>query len=243
MIDIDLIVSKYDPKDYHIDYQAALPVPWITFDDFLPADVLQGLQTEIDTIPQHVWSDFTRNGSFMRECNNFRYAPYTRMVSLYLNSGEFLQWLEALTGHQKIIGDPHLIGAGLMRCYQGNSLNLHIDFNWNEQLHLNRCLSMILYTSREWHEDWGGALEFWDFNKTQCVHRIVPRTNRLLIWDYDERLIHGHPTALTCPTDTSRDGLRMFYFKSNAVPLTAPHRSLYWFADDSYTAYDKREHR
>lgn len=242
MIDIDLITSKYDPKNYAIDYSHGTPVPWLAFDDFLPEDLLQGIQEEIETIPAHLWSKFTRNGSFMRECNNLKFSPRIRDLVLNLNSREFLNWLENITGLKKLIPDPHLIGAGLMRCGPGDSLKLHTDFNWNEQLGLNRCLSMILYIGRTWQPEWGGGLEFWDFERKNRLHTIEPKPNRLLIWNYDEKLVHGHPKPIACPEDISRDGLRLFYFNSNATPTSPPHRSLYWF-DDEVGAYDRKENR
>jgi len=242
MIDIELITSKYDPKDYAIDYSHGVPVPWLVFDNFLPSDLLAQVQEEIDQIPDHIWSEFTRNGSFMLECNNMKYCNVIRDLVLNFNSGEFVEWLQGITGIEKIIPDPHLIGAGLMRCGNGDNLQLHTDFNWNEQLHLNRSLSMILYISKTWDTNWGGDLEFWDFEKKQCLHRVSPKPNRLLIWNYDSRLIHGHPIPIACPEDASRDGLRMFYYTSNASPLSTPHRSLYWF-DESRGAYDRKENR
>lgn len=243
MIDIDLIINKYHPKDYAIDYSHGTPVPWLTFDDFLPNSLLTCVQDEIDCIPSHVWSKFTRAGSMMRECNNMKFSPTIRSLVMNFNSHEFVRWLEDMTGITKIIPDPHLIGAGLMRCYTGDSLKLHTDFNWNEQLHLNRCVSMILYLSRDWQESWGGSLEFWDFDRTHCLHNIVPKPNRLLLYTYNERLIHGHPKPLNCPDHATRDGLRLFYFKSNAIPLSAPHRSLYWFDEQTRKSYDKKENR
>lgn len=242
MIDIDLITSKYDPKDYAIDYSHGLPVPWLTFDNFLPADLLKQVQDEIDEIPQHIWSEFTRNNSFMLECNNMKYCNVIRELVLNLNSGEFVEWLQGISGIEKIIPDPHLIGAGLMRCFNGHSLKLHTDFNWNEQLHLNRSLSTILYISKTWNPEWGGNLEFWDFEKKKCIHQVMPKPNRLLVWNYDPRVIHGHPTPITCPDSASRDGLRMFYYKSNAVPTIPPRRSLYWF-DETSGPYDRKENR
>lgn len=243
MIDIDLITGKYDPKDYAIDYSHGNPVPWIFFDDFLPDKILKQIQKEITKIPSHVWSDFTRNGSYMVECNNLKYAPYTRELVLNLNSGEFLQWLENITGLKKLLPDPHLIGAGLMRSRTGHSLKLHTDFNWNEQLHLNRALSMILYISKEWKSEWEGNLEFWSFDRQELLHKIEPVPNRLLIWNYNERLVHGHPQPITCPKNASRDGLRLFYFTSNSTPSSQPHRSLYWYDEKNKVHYDKRDNR
>lgn len=243
MIDIDIIIAKYDAKDYATDYSQGLPVPWIAFDDFLPIDTLIEVQREIDHMPQHIWSNFTRNGSFMQECNNLKYVPMIRNLVMNLNSSEFLQWLENITGCTKLIPDPHLIGAGLMRCGRDHSLQLHTDFNWNEQLHLNRALSLIIYVSKEWQDQWNGMLEFWNFDRTECLHRISPKPNRLLIWSYDERLIHGHPTPITAPAGAFRDGLRLFYFTSNSTPLNPPHRSLYWFDEEKKQPFDVRDNK
>lgn len=236
-----MLTEKYESKDYAIDYAHGSPVPWIFFDNFLPTPVLKKVQKEVNNIPQHLWSNFTRNGSMMMECNNLKFSPFIRELVMNLNSSEFLLWLESITGIKRLIPDPHLIGAGMMRCGTGHSLQLHTDFNWNEQLHLNRALSLILYISKDWQESWGGGLEFWNFEKTKCLHTISPNPNRLLIWNYDERLIHGHPTPINCPEDEFRDGLRLFYFTSNAVPASPPHRSLYWFNEQTKTAYDQKE--
>jgi hypothetical protein len=242
MTDIDLLINKYDPKDYSVDYSHGQPIPWITFDDFLPKHILQNIQEEINTIPKHLWGKFTRNGSYMLECNNLKFSPKIRQLVLELNSGEFLKWLESVTGLEKLIPDPHLIGAGLMRCYAGHNLKLHTDFNWNEELHLNRALSLIIYFSKDWKPEWNGALEFWNFDKTQCLHKIDPLPNRMLLWDYNNKFVHGHPAPLICPDGISRDGLRLFYFTSNSTPSYPPHRSLYWF-DEQKGPYDRRENK
>jgi len=241
MIDINMLTDKYDAKGYAVDYSHGTPVPWLSFDDFLPKDVLKNVQDDVERMPDHMWSKFTRNGSFMLECNNLKYAPHVRELVLNLNSGEFIKWLETITGLKKLIPDPLLIGSGLMRCNNGDSLKLHTDFNWNEQLGLTRALSVIVYISKDWDSAWGGNLEFWNFDRSECLHRIDPKPNRLLIWNYDERLVHGHPDPINCHHNYHRDGLRLFYFTSNATPQSPPHRSLYWFDDTG--PYDKKENR
>lgn len=242
MINIELLTNKYDPKDYAVDYQQGTPIPWLYFDDFLPDDLLKKIQEEISNIPRHLFNKFTRNDSFMLECNNLKYAPYTRELTINFNSSEFITWIENITGLQKLIPDPHLIGAGIMECHTGHSLQLHTDYNWNEQLHLNRAINMILYLSDDWNPDWGGNLEFWDFECKTILHKVEPRANRLIIWNYNEQLVHGHPTPMSCPEDVKRIGLRIFYFQSNSKPINPPHRSLYWF-DDKNTPYDRRENQ
>lgn len=238
-----LVSAKYDPMDFAVDYQKGTPLPWLYFDDFLPEDLLKEIQEEINQIPKYIWSKFDRNGSAMHECNNLAFSPKIRDLVLNLNSSEFVRWLEILTGKEKLIPDPHMIGAGLMRCFTGDSLKLHTDYNWNEQLTLNRSLNAILYIHPEWDKSWHGGLEFWDFERKNLLHTIEPKPNRLLLWNYHSRLFHGHPIPLSCPTDVSRDGLRLFYFNSNSTPTESPHRSLYWIDETTREPYDIRENK
>jgi hypothetical protein len=212
----------------------------LVLDDFLPDNIFQACEQEAAALPEYLWTNFTRNNSNMKECKRFGQAPVTQTLVHCFNSGVFIDWLEALTKTQNLVSDPHLIGAGLSRCHKGNSLKLHTDFNWNDELKLNRSLSMILFLNPRWEPSWGGSLEFWDFQRQSCVAKIQPRPNRLLIWHYDERLIHGYPDALDCPQDQPRLNLRIFYYHSNSTPLSAPHRSLYWWDDENKTATDDR---
>ena len=233
-----VLSSRFSPRDWAIDYQNAMPRPMLVLDDFLPQNVFDKIVGEAKDIPDHYWTNFTRNQSFMRECKTFNDVPLLTTLVNCFNSGTFVTWLEGVTGQSKIIPDPHLIGAGLSQCNRGNFLNLHTDFNWNDELQLNRVVSMILYINPVWDQSWGGGLEFWDKDRTQAVTSVVPLPNRLLIWQYDEHLWHGYPTPLSCPDDQFRLNLRMFYYNSNSTPVTKPHRSLYWFDDESKKPFD-----
>jgi Rps23 Pro-64 3,4-dihydroxylase Tpa1-like proline 4-hydroxylase len=233
----------FDPRDYIWDYRRGDPVSYLVIDNFLPDDILKNIQQEIPTIPKHYWTDFTRNGSYMKECKSFKHAPNLQTLTHCLNSGTFVNWLEAVTDKKKLISDPHLIGAGLSECTNGSSLKLHTDFNWNDELSLNRSLSLILYLSPEWNADWGGGLDFWDFDRTKKITSVAPIPNRLLLWNYNNRFIHGYPDPLTCPESHSRLNLRLFYYTSNAVPLSPPHRSLYWWDEEKGMPVDRREQK
>jgi len=223
-----------------IQWQDGMPVPYVVIDNFLPEHIYKVAREEISIIPPDQWTQFTRNGSLMNECKNLINAPVLQTLTHCFNSSVFLTWLGAVTSIGRLISDPRLVGAGLSTCKPGYSLKLHTDFNWNEQLHLNRMLSLILYLSPEWKPEWGGSLEFWNFERTQSVTKIECLPNRLLLWLYDERLIHGYPDPLNCPENTQRENLRLFYYTSNSTPISQPHRSLYWWDNDTNTPYDDR---
>lgn len=236
----DELAKKFHPRDYVWDYRNNQPVPMLAFDDFLPEQVFKAIAQEYSRIPSHLWTEFTRNGSYMKECKDWSYTPCLHTLANCFNSGKFIDWLEDLTGHTKIISDPHYIGAGLSRTPTGQSLKLHTDFNWNDEIALNRCLSLILYVNPEWSADWGGALDFLDFDYKTKKQSITPMPNRLIIWDYDEKLLHGYPDPISCPADLERVTLRIFYYQSNSTPNSAPHRSLYWWDNQRNCAADDR---
>lgn len=235
-----ILNDRFNPRDYSHDYQNADPSPMLVLDDFLPQSLFDSIVAEVKSLPDYLWTNFTRNKSFMQECKSFNDTPLLNTLSNCFNSGNFVTWLEGITKQEKIIPDPHLIGAGLCKCHRGNFLNLHTDFNWNDELQLNRVVSMILYLNPEWNENWGGGLEFWDLDRTGPRATIEPKPNRLLIWKYDENLWHGYPNPLTCPDDQYRLNLRMFYYTSNSTPTTPPHRSLYWYDETTGKAIDDR---
>jgi hypothetical protein len=235
-----ILGHKFNPRDYSYDYKNAKPVPMLVLDNFLPDFIFKKLYIESQNIPDYLWTNFTRNMSNMQECKTLSESPVINTLTHCFNSGTFITWLEALTQKKQVISDPHLIGAGLSRCHRGNSLKLHTDFNWNDELRLNRTLSLIYYINPEWEQTWNGSLEFWNLEKTECVTKVIPKPNRLLIWDYDERLVHGYPDPLQCPEDKHRLNLRLFYYISNGTPSTAPHRSLYWWDQRTNSPIDNK---
>jgi hypothetical protein len=237
------IRKKFNPRDYIWDYQSADPVPFIVLDNFLPEELFKIVSKEYTNIPSYLWNNFTRNGSFMEECKTLENAPLTQTLTNCLNSGVFVDWLEHLTNHEKLVTDCHSIGAGISKTTRGNSLKLHTDFNWNDEIALNRALSLILYINPVWETAWGGELEFWDFEKTKVIHSISPMPNRLLIWNYDSRFIHGYPDALECPEDVARLTLRVFYYQSDSQPREKPHRSLYWWDKNTNQPIDNRSQK
>ena len=217
----------YNPAELAASHAAGSPVPYTIIDNFLPDDLFNTLSFEIDFLQESDWTVFSNNSSnsYRKECRNFSSTPRIQSMAHSFQGSTFLNWIEQLTGMEKLVGDPHYRGGGITRVSRGDKLGLHTDFNWNEQIRMTRRANIILYMNPVWEDSWGGDLEFWDFDKTQCLVKIAPKPNRLAVWNYDERLIHGHPHPLTCPEHVTRQNFIQFYYSSNATHETAPHRS------------------
>ena len=219
------INQHHDPLALAEAHGARAPVHYTLIDNFLPEEMFKTLSFEVDFLQESDWTVFSNGTSYRKECRNFTTTPRIQSMAYSFQGSTFLKWIEQLTGIDKLVADPHYRGGGITRVSRGNRLGLHNDFNWNEQIRLTRRTNLILYMNPEWDASWGGELEFWDFDRTECLVKIEPKPNRLAIWNYDERLVHGHPHPLMCPEDVDRQNFIQFYYSSNATHETDPHRS------------------
>ena len=240
---IDHLYENFsDTAKLNLDYVKNPPYPHLVLDNFIDEETVCRLKSECDSLQ---WTrKFTRNGSKMLERQDLSECDAAMQVYQQFSSKEFLTWLGTVTGHDDLIPDPYMIGAGYMRCARGDSLKLHTDFNYNDKLGLYRMLSLNIYLNNGWMEEWNGDLQFWDFERKKCVSRYFPLGGRAIIWRYHKYGFHGHPNPLQCPEDVYRDGLRIFYYVSGNAPYKldrSPHRSLYWFDQRTGKPYDVQE--
>jgi hypothetical protein len=226
----------------NIEYVKSPPYPNIMLENFLPEETISGMKNECNNLN---WTrEFTRNGSHMLERQDVDECPIATQVKNALSSKKFLNWLGDLTGHHDLIPDPHMIGAGYMRCATGDSLKIHSDFNFNNTLKLYRMLSINIYLNKDWKKEWNGDLQFWDFERKECKTRYYPNAGNAVIFRHHKLGFHGHPEPLACPKDVYRDGFRMFYYVSelnNYKIDKHPHRSLYWYDEKNQQPYDVLE--
>ena len=222
------IQDTYSAVALNALHKYKIPVPHTIIDDFLPADIFEAIVNDIDNIKDDAYTVFSNKSSYRKECRNFVDAPLLQTLANGFHSSNVIKWIEQITGVEKLIPDPHLRGGGLARVPTGNTLGLHTDFNWNDQLMLNRKVNLILYLTPEWKSEWNGDLELWDLDKKECSVKIEPKPNRLAFWNYDPRLVHGLSKTLTMPDGVSRDNLIHFYYTSNATWEVDPKRSQFY---------------
>jgi len=212
----------------------------LQLDNIIPQQIATQMSKEIDKIPLEDCKKFTRKGSCMYEHNKLDDTPVADQVVHALHSKTFIDWLQKVTDTVDLIPDPHLVGAGYMRSFQGDSLQVHTDFNWNNELRLHRMVNLIIYLNDDWKKEWGGNLQFYDTENNKLLSEVVPSLGNAVIWMYNNLAYHGYPEPMTCPKNKSRKGIRLFYYVSNAAydAENPPHRSLYWFDKNEKKPYD-----
>ena len=208
--------SEYLKKlasENHEKYQQAQPFPHVVIDDFLPELILENILTEFPKAGDIDWQKFENKAEKKlanKQENNM--GDHTRSLLYQLNSSTFIGFLENLTGIKGIIPDPHFEGGGLHQIEKGGYLKMHVDFNRHTKLNLDRRLNLLLYLNKDWQEEYGGYLELWDKEITQCEKKILPIFNRLVIFTTPDFTYHGHPEPLTCPEGWTRKSLALYYY-------------------------------
>jgi len=91
-------------------------------------------------------------------------------------------------------------------------LAIHAGLNIHSQTQLYRRLNVLVYLNEGWREKWGGCVGLWSENMKNCVDKIAPLFNRMVVSNTTEKSFHGHPDALDCPTDVVRPSLPLHYY-------------------------------
>ena len=193
-------------------YQTAEPFPHIVIDDFLPQDVLHKV---LDDFPSSANKEYFDRG---QERLKYQYQPQDissgliRNLFAELNGQAFLGFLEELTGIKGLIPDPYFEGGGLHETKRGGHLGVHADFNVHERLVLERRLNLLVYLNEDWADDYGGQLELWNKDMSDCAIRVKPVFGRAVIFNTALDSFHGHPDPLACPADRSRRSIATYYY-------------------------------
>lgn len=193
-------------------YRAADPFPHIKVDGMFDADRLRAAAAEIAAIPIDPTKPFY--GSFEKRniSDMDRLPPVTRGLVEEMNAAPFLAWLERVTGIENLQPDPGLVGGGIHQIGPGGFLKVHTDFNWHKGLEMHRRVNVLLYLNEGWDEAWGGALELWKPDMSECRARYAPLFNRLVVFSTTDESYHGHPDPLQCPPDVRRNSIALYYY-------------------------------
>lgn len=218
-------------SDLTEQYAANQPVPHILLTDFLATQVAFEIAQEFPNPDSETWTQYKhRNENKLGMAKRDLFPSALRAVTDELNSPPFLAWLSELTGIPGLMADPSLEGGGLHQSGRGGFLNVHTDFSHHHyHKQWRRRVNLILYLNPAWRPEWGGAIELWDVNMQHCAVKYPPSLNHALIFNTDERSLHGFPEPLRCPEGESRKSLALYYYtvehNSRIAPCSTNYRA------------------
>lgn len=232
---MEIISNEYkDPLKFCAAYSGNAPFPHIVFDSFIKPDIIRAVFKEFPDLSK---AEDKIEFSSQKEIKfasrgSSGLSPAALGLVNRLNSDDFLEYLQKLTGIQEpLISDPYLSGGGYHQIKRGGWLKVHADFNKHPRLDLDRRINLLLYLNPDWESIWGGNLELYDQNNlSEPVVSIEPKYNRCVIFNTTSFTFHGHPDALECPDDRSRKSIALYYFSTgrpDAEVNTDKHKTLF----------------
>ena len=147
--------------------------------NYLDIDLLDELHTIRD------WSDFNRNNSHMLEFYGDR--QIIKKTREYLHSKEFISWVENEMGIDGLVVDSQGKGEGVSLMKKGDSIDPHIDFNWNNRIKMHRAVNHCIYIG----DCKGGEFHVWDEKKQNIIFEKPPKHNSAVLFKHSETLSHG----------------------------------------------------
>lgn len=209
-------LSKYNTQELHQQFMTAEPFHHICIDNFLDYTTLKAVENEIRDMTHIHWkngaqSDIVQSLKIGITDRSLMGEKQKELVD-FMNSPEFVRFLQEVTGITDAEADAELLGGGFHQTATGGRLAIHADFNLHLRTGKHRRLNALLYMNEDWNEGYNGELELWDKSMQTCVKKIAPLFNRLVVFRVTDDAFHGHPVPWQGPKDYHRLSLAMYYY-------------------------------
>jgi hypothetical protein len=221
--------------DIQHQFQTAQPFKYVVIDDFLQAEYGAALLRDFPAFDKkHALNEHGEVGAKAVVTGVAKVSAFYKSFYDYINSAAFLDQISDLTGIPDLIADATLFGGGTHENRDGQSLDIHIDFNIDHRRMLHRRLNVLIYLNPEWEAAWGGMIALhsnpWDQSVNKKIS-IAPLLNRALIFETNEYSWHGFD-RISLPEDKkslSRKSFSIYlYTKDRPVAeVVAPHTTFY----------------
>ena len=216
-----MLIRPLDCEALKREFETARPFPHIVIDDFLEAHFAAEVAAAYPTFEQAKEKGFEFN--FVRERRKIQVSdrahfpePVARLNEA-LAAPSFLEDMEYITGIPNLLPDPALGGGGMHVTGSGGRLDVHVDFNYNEEMNVHRRLNILVYLNPDWDPAWGGQVELWDPQVRTCHRSVDPVLNRCVLFQTSEISFHGvQPVSPSAPGP--RQSFAAYYYTKDAPP-------------------------
>ncbi len=181
-------------------------------DDFLPEQLATSLFKEFPSYQNNALQNYDNPLETKRiQSRWYEFKEITYSFITYLYSNEFINFISKVSGINDLKPDIGLHGAGQFLHSKGGRLNPHLDYTIHPKLGLERRLSLLIYLTPDWHEEWKGEFVLYDKKEElKEVKKITPRFNRMILFKTTSAW-HGVPEAIRCPPNVNRCAIGIFY--------------------------------
>lgn len=173
----------------------ARPFRHACIEDFLEPAWAEALLAEFPAFdPAKAVDEFGRIGRKAVRTDLREISGRYREFYDYISSPAFLEAMSAMTGIPGLRFDAQMYGGGTHENLEGQALDAHVDFNYDQARKLHRRINLLVYLNKEWHEDWGGAIQLhsdprdWEHDEVKTFNSTF---NRCVMFETNEHSWHG----------------------------------------------------
>ena len=120
-------------------------------------------------------------------------TKYISEVIEYIHSDTFTKQISDITKINDLIIDYSKRWSGLRVMKSGSFQAIHSDARINPETGFRKELTCLIYFNEDWKETDEGYFEAWGDDMDQCIHKIEPLNNRLVIFLNSDTSYHGVP--------------------------------------------------
>ena len=214
-----MLVQRLDREVLRQQYRTASPYSFLKIENLLEPAFAREVAAAYPS-----FEDATAQGRSFKSVNERRKVQITdaklfpepvARLNAALASPEFLADLSYITGIPGLLADEQLVGGGIHVTGPGGRLDVHVDFNYIESRKLHRRLNLLLYLNPVWKEQWGGHIQLWDKDVTECRQALAPALNRCVIFETSDISFHG-VTPVTAAAPYARQSFATYYYTREA---------------------------
>jgi Rps23 Pro-64 3,4-dihydroxylase Tpa1-like proline 4-hydroxylase len=210
-------------KNIHDLVMQTIPFPYGMQDNFLDSEFAYLVQQEILNITQDEWDRYENPFEQKYTLRN-KYAFPFNLNKLFeeLTKETFIEELSKLVGYELTL-DTTRNFWGVHKYGEGDKLDIHVDAGLHPTLNLKKQITLGIYLSYEWKEEYGCHLEIWSGDNCAAtnpkliekVDSISPLFNRLVIFTCNDYAWHGNPEPATCQENSKRIFITLSYLSKN----------------------------
>ena len=214
------------------NYQNAKPFPHTTINNFFDSKyldkVLNDFPKNLNSLSKNLsddkelmeWDDINSKKITTKKPSPAMFKEKIHNFLNELNSFYFIDFLQKITGiKERIIPDPYFWGGGMHISKRGGYAKIHADYNIHPKMKLDRRINVLIYLNKDWKEEYGGYLELWNREMTECLQKVSPSFNTVVIFNTNDYTYHGHPDPLLCPENVTRNSIALYYY-TNGRPAS-----------------------
>jgi hypothetical protein len=216
-------------------FRDAKPFRHVSIDGFFAEDFADKLLSEFPAFDRRLAR--AEGGEVGGKAVNTRIAnigPAYQELYRELSSRPFLDFVSQLSGIPDLLLDPAMFGGGTHENLDGQELDPHVDFNYDESEQLHRRLNLIVYLNKDWRPEWGGGLEIHSNPRRPEENQVDaynPIFNRAVMFETNEYSWHGF-SRISLPDGEkhrSRKSISIYLYTKDrpAVEIAPRHATFY----------------